>query len=61
MNVWLRQNRQLTQKLWEKSADLGDKWRFGQATVKSDVDFQIVFEGIRKFLVNKNKVNKNDI
>ena len=45
IKLWLRQNGQLTRQLWEKSGNLGNRWRFGQVTVKSDLDFQVVIEG----------------
>lgn len=46
LNVWLRQSGQTTKKLLEyKSSYLDNRWRLGQVTVKSDVEFEIVLEG----------------
>lgn len=46
LNVWLRQNGQLTKQVWTKSGNLGNKWRYGHVTIKSDFDFQVVLEGV---------------
>ena len=46
LNVWLRQGGQLTRQIWSKTGNLGNKWRLGQVTIKSDFDFEVVLEGV---------------
>jgi hypothetical protein len=46
LNIWLKQNNQLTKILWNRSTNLGDFWRYGHVTIKSSSEFQIVLEGI---------------
>jgi hypothetical protein len=46
LNVWIRQNNQLIKNIWSRSGNLGDIWRYGHVTVKSNTEFQMVLEGI---------------
>jgi hypothetical protein len=46
LNVWIRQNNQLFKNIWSRSGNLGDIWRYGHVTVKSNTEFQMVLEGI---------------
>ena len=46
LNVQLLQGGAYTRPIWKRTGNLGDLWRFGHVTVRSDLNFQLVIEGI---------------
>ncbi|RNA26976.1 MAM and LDL-receptor class A domain-containing 2-like [Brachionus plicatilis] len=46
LNVYSRQNNALSRALWSRSGNFGNFWRYGHVTISSQVDFQVVLEGI---------------
>ncbi len=51
MNLWIKQNAELKQIIWNREGSFGKKWRLGEVTIQSpDAYFQVVFEGLYKLL-----------
>lgn len=41
LNIYMRKNGKLGQPVWSRSGNQPDRWWIGQATLNSDVDFEV--------------------
>ncbi|XP_069940952.1 MAM and LDL-receptor class A domain-containing protein 2-like isoform X2 [Cherax quadricarinatus] len=39
---------ELSERIWQHTVDFGNKWQFGQVTLKNDQEFSIILEGVRR-------------
>ena len=45
LSIILKQNENDIKTLWSRYKNLGNSWRYGHVTVKSNVDFKLTIEG----------------